>query len=248
MTPATGRIVVVGLGSRTGVAVARRRLAGGATVLGTVRRPETADACVESIVGDGGGGDRLSIDRLDLADAEAIDAFCERISADGPIDALVVAAAPFEERPIESVTHDGLVDQASVQAAGPAMLAIRLREALAGGRDGAGGAIVLFGDIHARLRPRAGALPYLAGKAMLESLVPLLAVELAPVRVFGIAPGVIAWAEEFDEARRAAYLARVPLGREGTVEEAAALVDSMVDSMTYTTGIVVPIDGGRSLR
>ena len=128
------------------------------------------------------------------------------------------------------------------------MLAIGLRDALAAGRGGDGGAVVFFGDVHARLRPRAGALTYLAGKAMIESLVPLLGIELAPVRVYGIAPGVIAWADGFDEARRAAHLARVPLDRAGSVEEAAALVDSMIDSMTYTTGLVVPIDGGRSLR
>ena len=33
-----------------------------------------------------------------------------------------------------------------------------------------------------------------------------------------------------------------------TVEEAAALVTALVDSATYTTGIVIPIDGGRHLR
>ena len=218
-------------------------------MLGTVRRPETGDACIDDIVGEAGGGrDRITVDRVDLADAASIEAFVARVSSEGPIDALVVAAAPFDEVPIDEVDYGGFVEQAGVQAAGPAMLAIGLRDALAAGREGAGGAVVFFGDVHARLRPRSGALAYLAGKAMLESLVPLLGIELAPVRVFGIAPGVIAWADGFDEARRAAHLARVPLARAGTVEEAAALVDSMIDAMTYTTGIVVPIDGGRSLR
>ena len=76
----------------------------------------------------------------------------------------------------------------------------------------------------------------------------LLAVELAPVRVFGMAPGVIAWADDFDESRREEYLKRVPLGRAGTVEEAASLARALVESATYTTGIVIPIDGGRHLR
>ena len=108
--------------------------------------------------------------------------------------------------------------------------------------------VILFGDIQARLRPRPGATPYLMGKAAVESLVPLLAIDLAPTRVLGISPGVIAWAEEFDQARREKYLERVPAGRAGTVEEAASLVMSLVDGATYTTGIVIPIDGGRHLR
>jgi NAD(P)-dependent dehydrogenase (short-subunit alcohol dehydrogenase family) len=241
-------MVVAGLGARTGMSVAARLLRDGWSVIGTVRRPEVADETIDAVVAAAGGGrDRIETRPLDLADAESIERFAESLPP-GAIDGLVVTGAPFAEGPVSGVGFEQLVGQAAVQAAGPATLALRLAPRLAASTRAEGGAVVLFGDIHARLRPRPGALPYLAGKAMLESLVPLLAVELAPVRVFGVAPGVIAWADEFDEARRAAYLARVPLGRAGTLEEAASLVESMVSAMTYTTGIVVPIDGGRSLR
>ncbi len=248
MTVPSPRVLVAGLNARTGVAVAARFLRAGWSVLGTVRRPEVVTSTVDDVVTAAGGGrERLEIRRLDLSEASSIDTLVASIG-DDPIDALVVTAAPFQERPASSVGFDDLVGQAAVQAAGPATLALRLAPRLSASTLAGGGAVVLFGDIHARLRPRPGAVPYLAGKAMLESLVPLLAVELAPIRVFGVAPGVIAWADEFDEARQAAYLARVPLGRAGTLDEAAALVESMVVAMTYTTGVVVPIDGGRWLR
>lgn len=249
MSTDVGRIAVVGLTSRTGAAVAARFLRRGWSVVGTIRRPETAAAAVDAIVEAAGGGrSRITVTTLDLADPAAIDRVAAEWSTDESLDGLVVAAAPFEEMPIDRVGYPDLVTQAGVQAAGPAMLAIRCRGALARGRRGEGGAVVVFGDVHARARPRPGALPYLAGKAMLESMVPLLAIELAPVRIFGIAPGVIAWADGFDASRRASYLERVPLGRAGTLDEAAVLVESMIEAMTYTTGIVVPIDGGRSLR
>ena len=248
MTMIAPTVVVAGLNARTGVAVAARFLRAGWSVIGTVRRAEVIESTTDAVVAAAGGGrDRLATRLLDLADEASIDALAASIESEA-IDALTVTAAPFEERPIDEVGVSDLVGQATVQAAGPATLALRLAPRLSSSTHVGGGAVVFFGDIHARLRPRPGALPYLAGKAMLESLVPLLAVELAPIRVFGVAPGVIAWADEFDEPRQAAYLARVPLGRAGTLEEAAALVESMVVAMTYTTGIVVPIDGGRSLR
>jgi pteridine reductase len=248
MTAGPRRVLVAGLNARTGRAIATRCLRAGWSVIGTVRRPEVLESTAAAVISQAGGGlDRLDVRLLDLADAAGIDALGSSLDRDD-LDALVVTAAPFDERPISEAGFADLVDQAAVQAAGPAALAMRLAPRLSASTQVGGGAVVLFGDIHARLRPRPGALPYLAGKAMLESLVPLLAVELAPIRVFGVAPGVIAWADEFDEARQAAYLARVPLGRAGTLDEAAALVESMVVAMTYTTGVVVPIDGGRSLR
>ena len=160
----------------------------------------------------------------------------------------MVAGAPFEETAIGEAGMAQFLEHAAAQSAGPALLAGGMAGELSRSRRPGGGAVVFFGDVHARLRPRGGAAPYLAGKASIESLVPLLAVEMAPVRVFGISPGVIAWADDFDRTRRRRYLQRVPLGREGTVEEAAELVTALVDSATYTTGVVIPIDGGRHLR
>lgn len=241
------RAVVVGATSRTGEAVARRLGGLGWSMTLTSRDARRTAGLREEIEASGSSG-AIETAALDLADAASIDSFIRELDLDRPIDLLVVCGAPFSEDPIDSWSMPKFLEQAAAQAAGPALVAAGLRDALTLSTRAGGGAVVLFGDIHARLRPRPGAAPYLAGKAALESLVPILACEMAPTRVFGIAPGVIAWAEEFDEERRRRYLERVPLGREGTVEEAASLVLALAEHASYTTGIVVPIDGGRHLR
>ena len=239
----TPHAVVVGITSRTGRAIADLLAGAGWSIEGTSRDLESARTEMERLQEPG-----LHAASIDLSSEDSIDRFlAERTDAPNA-DLLVIAGAPFEEIPLNEATMKDFLYQAAAQAAGPALLAAGMSAELKRSQRPGGGAVVLFGDIHARLRPRAGATPYLAGKAGLESLVALLAVELAPVRVFGMAPGVIAWADDFDESRREEYLKRVPLGRAGTVEEAASLARALVESATYTTGIVIPIDGGRHLR
>ena len=239
----TPHAVVVGITSRTGREIADQLNRAGWSIEGTSRDLQTAEIEVERL-----GNRGVGAASIDLSSQDSIDRFLAERSAAPNADLLVVAGAPFEETPLGEATMKDFLHQAAALAAGPALLAAGMSAELKRSPRPGGGAVVLFGDIHARLRPRAGATPYLAGKAGLESLVALLAVELAPVRVFGLAPGVIAWADEFDQARQEEYLRRVPLGRAGTVEEAAALARALVDSATYTTGIVIPIDGGRHLR
>ena len=70
---------------------------------------------------------------------------------------------------------------------------------------------------------------------------------LAPrVNVVGIAPGIAAWPESYDQPTRARLLARVPLRRAGTPEEIAAAVHFVLSEGDYITGVILPIDGGRS--
>jgi NAD(P)-dependent dehydrogenase (short-subunit alcohol dehydrogenase family) len=70
------------------------------------------------------------------------------------------------------------------------------------------------------------------------------------VRVNGVAPGVVAFPAsgyESTQAEQRAYLERVPMGRPGEPEDAARTVRALVFELTYLTGHVLPVDGGRSL-
>ena len=91
---------------------------------------------------------------------------------------------------------------------------------------------------------------YCMSKAALVMATKSLALELAPeVRVNAIAPGAILWAEDgTDDQRKAAMLARTPLGRTGTPEEVADAVAWLLSRATYATGQVVRLDGGRMLE
>ena len=97
--------------------------------------------------------------------------------------------------------------------------------------------------------PRAAA--YAASKAGLNGLVKALAQELAEhrVRVNAVAPGPIETpmtaVARADEQRTSAILASVPLGRFGQPEEVANAIRFLLsDASSFTTGQIVPVDGG----
>ena len=77
----------------------------------------------------------------------------------------------------------------------------------------------------------------------------MLAVELAPVRVNAVSPGIIAtpwWDWMPAEARQQAFdgfAKTAPVGRVGTAEDLAEAIGFLVSS-TFTTGVVLPVDGG----
>lgn len=197
-------------------------------------------------------GVEASVAPLDLNDAKAVEAFGESVATSRPrVDVLVHNASTYEPSPLESVTTEQAMRHYQVNALAPLLLtralAGRLRESPRPG----GGAVVAMCDIHAMDRPRRNYAAYNLSKAALSQMVASLALDLAPrVRVNGVAPGVVAFPEsghESDPEMQRRYLSRVPLGRSGTVEEAAEAVRWLALSATYTTGQIIRIDGGRSL-
>jgi NAD(P)-dependent dehydrogenase (short-subunit alcohol dehydrogenase family) len=91
-----------------------------------------------------------------------------------------------------------------------------------------------------------------AANAAIEALVPVLAVELKPIRVNCVSPGVIDtpwWDFLPDEQRRAAfadYAARTPVGRVGKAEDVAKAIAFLI-SNDFMTGHTIVCDGGLRL-
>ena len=77
-----------------------------------------------------------------------------------------------------------------------------------------------------------------------------VAKELAPeVRVNGVAPGAILWAEhEMEPGMQADILERTALGRPGRPEDIAGGVLYLLRDAPYVTGQILNIDGGRTLN
>lgn len=95
----------------------------------------------------------------------------------------------------------------------------------------------------------AGMTGYSASKAGVIGLVKALAREYAGrgVTVNAIAPGKIATPLIAGQPPTSADLARIPMGRLGTAEEAAALIEYVVSpEASYTTGFVFDLSGGRA--
>jgi len=98
-------------------------------------------------------------------------------------------------------------------------------------------------------------IAYAASKAAIEGMTRSMAVELSPLGILVncIAPGFIdtnmsSIALNNDPERRLRVLNRTPLGRLGLPEDVANMVYFLVsDENAYTTGTVIPVDGGNSI-
>lgn len=90
---------------------------------------------------------------------------------------------------------------------------------------------------------------YAAGKAAVISLTKTMALELAPygVTVNAIAPGYIStvkWDAHFNK-QVADLVQKVPLGRIGTTEDCAKVIEFLATDLSdYLTGQVIQVDGG----
>lgn len=190
---------------------------------------------------------------LDLADTRAVQGWAGAAARSlHRLDVLVHNASTYEPSPLAALDPDRAAWQYAVNALSPLVLSAALAPRLAESPRDGGGSIVAMLDIHAEHHPRPDHAAYAMSKAALGAMVRSLAIDLAPgVRVNGVAPGVVAWPESGPDADRdmqARYLARVPLVRAGTPEDAAKAVAFLALDAAYTTGQVLAVDGGRALR
>ncbi|WP_378143970.1 SDR family oxidoreductase [Cnuibacter sp. UC19_7] len=112
------------------------------------------------------------------------------------------------------------------------------------------GSITLFSGVAAD-RPGPGTVAVTAVNAAIEGLSRSLAVELAPVRVNAVSPGVVdteGWAhlgdgaaDFFEETGRS-----LPAGRVGRPADIGSTVLHLIDN-GYTTASTVHVDGGARL-
>ena len=92
---------------------------------------------------------------------------------------------------------------------------------------------------------------YCASKAAMNVMTKSLARALAPdIRVLAIAPALVegAYAASFDPEWRRAQLEQAPMGRLVTAEDVANAVLAATSLLTFSTGSVIVVDGGRLLN
>lgn len=255
MSAPVALITGVSRAGRVGHAIARRLWGEGFDLVLTHRgAPGAAERIAADLRGARAGG-TIRLEALDLEDLSGVGAAAARLGRDlARLDALVHNASLYEATPLAGVSVEQLERFHRVNALGPLLLSRGLSARLGESPLAGGGSIVAMGDLHAMGelgRPRREHVAYEMSKAALHEAVLVLARELAPrVRVNMVAPGVVAFPQEGPEAdpqRRARYLARVPLGRSGTPEEAAAAVAWLITGATYCTGQTIRVDGGRGI-
>ncbi len=182
--------------------------------------------------------------QADLSDVPALRVMVDGcVSRFGRLDAIVNNASAFFPTPIGETTPQQWDELFASNARAPFFLA----QAAANALKDHGGCIVNMVDIYAE-RPLAEHSVYSMAKAALAAMTRALAVDMAPVRVNGIAPGAILWPDNGKTyTDQDDLIARTPLKRMGTPEEIARAALFLIRDATFTTGHILDVDGGRSL-
>ncbi len=93
-------------------------------------------------------------------------------------------------------------------------------------------------------------IAYCASKAALDNLTKSLARALAPsIRVLSVSPGLVdtEFVKKMDQHWRDEQAERTPLARLTTPAEVARAVVAAATHLTFSTGVVLSVDGGRQL-
>ncbi|MVU82896.1 SDR family oxidoreductase [Nocardia sp. ET3-3] len=188
------------------------------------------------------GAQVISVGRseVDLADEATVRAFAERV---GQLDYLVSLAADHANGPVTELDRAAVHRAFDAKVIGPILLAKHFAP-----RFRPGGAMLLFSGV-AAWRPAPGRTVMATTNAAAATLAEALAVELAPVRVNAISPGIVdsgAWDGPGKEAFFQAVAERNPAHRVGTPSDisAAAL---LALTNPFLTGATLHVDGGGRL-
>jgi meso-butanediol dehydrogenase/(S,S)-butanediol dehydrogenase/diacetyl reductase len=241
--------LITGAGSGIGAATARRMGGEGAAVGVMGRTAATVDRTVRQVVDTGGRAIPLVGDVSKDADVKR--AVAEAVKAFGRLD-IVVSNAGTQLHKLDRPIHE------QDPAAWDETHAINLRGAFLVCKAGitqmlaqGGGSVVITGSIVALVGSAFQNPAYTASKGGLHAFARALAAQYAPlgIRVNVVAPGAMEEPPDGEEidlgAREKRLLPKIPMGRIGRFEEAAAVVAFLAsDDASYCTGSVFVVDGG----
>jgi NAD(P)-dependent dehydrogenase (short-subunit alcohol dehydrogenase family) len=230
-------MVVVGGGSGIGRAIALAAATAGARVTVVGRRRDVLEETARA-------ASAISIHVADVSVETEVVAMYRAI---GAFDYLACTATQGAAGRIGDVPNDSIAGAIATKLWAPYFLAMHGRAVIA--RDGA---FVFFSGIRGA-RPTIGSAFTSMVNGGLEAFARALALELAPVRVNVVSPGIVdsgAFWDRLGEARRTKlftdYATKVPAGRVGTPEDVAAATLFTL-AAPFVTGTVVPVDGGGQL-
>lgn len=244
----SGKVALVtGGAGGIGSAICRRLAEAGACIVITYSRSEAkAAALANELPGSG-----HLIARAPVDDSEAQRQLAALIHERcGRLDILVNNAGitrPVPHHDLDSLTDDLIDDIFRVNVRG-ALASIRAMKPLLERDDG--GLIVNISSIAARTAIGSNAA-YCASKAALDNITMSMARALAPkIRVVSVSPGWVngEYAQRMPPEMIQQQRDLTPLGRIAEAEDVAEAVYSVAAHLTFTTGAIITVDGGRPLR
>jgi NAD(P)-dependent dehydrogenase (short-subunit alcohol dehydrogenase family) len=230
MSLAGKKVVVVGGSSGIGLATAELAKREGAAVIIASRNAARLDAIAEKM--------NVIAIAADVTNDESVENLFRRT---GPVDHVVITAAQLRTGPFKTVSMDDVRATMESKFWGAWRVA-RTAEFRPGG------SLTLVTG-YLSVRPRPNSVIVGAVNGALESLAKGLALELAPVRVNAVSPGIIDTpirAAMPEDARRdmlAKTAAALPVGRVGLGEDVAKQILAFM-TIGFATGSIVYLDGG----
>jgi NAD(P)-dependent dehydrogenase (short-subunit alcohol dehydrogenase family) len=233
------RVVIIGASAGIGEATAGAFAAGGAEVIITGRSKQRLDEAAQRI------GQPIQVAEVDANDTDALGGFFDAI---GTVDHLVLAASPGAV----GVGPIATLDEAALRQAfdGKFFAHVKaIQAALAHLRPDGSVTLVTAASARAAF---AGSAGIAAANGALETMVAPLAVELAPLRVNAVSPGVIDthwWSVLPDEQRQTyfdAVAAATPVRRVGKPADVADAIVFLAGA-GFVTGTVLECTGGSHL-
>jgi len=237
--------VVTGASGGIGSAIARRLSADGlAIVVGYHRSRQRAEAVLEDL----GAGPHRAVP-ISVDDPASIEALAAELAAADSIDVLVNCAGVT--RPVAHADLEGLDDELideifATNWRGPFAVIRALRPLLEKADD----AVVVNISSVSATTGQGSNVAYCASKAALDSMTRSLGRALAPsIRVISVSPGWVRgeYADRLPSEVLEAQCDETPLGRLATPEDVAAAVSAAIHDLGFSTGCVLPVDGGRPL-
>ncbi|MEV8377815.1 SDR family oxidoreductase [Kribbella sp. NPDC056861] len=221
-------VLVVGGSGGLGREIARYYAGRGDSVVVTSRSTERAEAAAAEI-----GGNTRGL-AIDLADPETI----EKALADiGELDHLVITAIEQYGNTVKDFSIADAVKASTVKLVGYTEVARVLHE-----RFRPGASIVLFGGL-GKLRPYPGSTMITATNGAVSGVMRTLAVELAPVRVNALHPGVVGDSPTWADRDQTLLVSRTPTGRAATMAEVVDATDFLLRNGA-ANAIDLHLDGG----
>lgn len=231
------RILVVGGARAIGAEIASRLDAAGADVLIAARDLDRAATFAQGLR-------HASAVQVDVLDEASVAAAVERA---GELDHVVSVASAHHDVPVTELEYEKVVSAFGTKVFGPLLLAKHFAS-----RMRPGGSFLFFSGI-VGWRPKAGTVVKGIANGALAYATTHLAVELAPIRVNAIAPGLVdsgTWDGLGDE-RKQALLTRAAedglVGRHGELADVAGTALWLL-SAGYVTGEIIHVDGGARHR
>ncbi len=226
-----GAVVVIGGSSGLGRAVAEHYAAAGRRVVVSSRSADRAAEVAAQI-----GGDTSGV-ALDLSEPETL---AGALAGIGPVAHLVLAAIDRDENTVKNLNLTGATALVTLKLVGYAETVSTLLDRL-----GPDSSIVIFGGV-AKDRPYPGSTFVSTVNGGVVGMLRTLTVELAPIRVNAIHPGVVGdspyWKDK-PEAVLEALRSRTPTGQLVSMADVVDAVRFLLENRGIN-GINLVLDGG----